>query len=193
MELELRLSQALTLTNTFIFYESRFLYIFNRKRVQCCGLERVWVRWEDVSENPKTTFTIKKSINADLFIDRSAALYTEDTRIRVATNDLKGKNFQKWKCFYQVPVWTWLDPTREIPGHNKLWRRYFFNKPYQIFIDQMVKNWRIQDFWVKFSRPGSGWHDSSNKKLPFPTRVKNFLSPGPIIWFLREILIGAYI
>jgi len=41
----------------------------------------------NVCENPTMTFTIKKSINMELFIDRMAALYIVDGWIRVGTNE----------------------------------------------------------------------------------------------------------
>jgi len=43
--------------------------------------------YERVCENPVMTFTIKKRFNTVLFIDRIAALYIGNTRIRVLTNE----------------------------------------------------------------------------------------------------------
>jgi len=48
--------------------------------------ENVWVRSENLCENPgMTSFPINKRINTELFIDRKAALYIGETRIRVVT------------------------------------------------------------------------------------------------------------
>jgi len=48
--------------------------------------ETVCMSWEKVWENLVITLPIKKSINLELFIDRMAALYREETLIRVTTN-----------------------------------------------------------------------------------------------------------
>jgi len=38
-------------------------------------------------ENPAMTFRIKKRINTELFIDRTTALYIDETKITAMTNE----------------------------------------------------------------------------------------------------------
>jgi len=38
-------------------------------------------------ENPAMTFPIKKRISTEMFIDRTAALYIEESQIKIMTNE----------------------------------------------------------------------------------------------------------